>query len=323
MPMKSSRKRDIFSCITVKQMNRFIQKYFVLILALAISLGFIFDSFFLPLGNFTVPFLGALMLSSFLAMDYRIFLERLKKPGDFLIVFIIVKIFLPAGLYFLIQPLNPSLAIGILLVSAAPAAGISPSMTRLCRGDSEFVTGILIFTTLVSPITLPLTMNILAGTRMEIDMMGMITTMLTIIIFPMFLSLIIKKIFKDQVEKIKTYLGSAAIIILSLMLLGLTSRGASIIRENLGELPLYGISALILGAILSLGGYYLFFFMERKKRIGLSVSSLYVNIGLIIVLAASYFPERVIIFTLLYMLPANFFPGLIGRFVNRQGANSV
>ena len=65
--------------------------------------------------------------------------------------------------------------------------------------------------------------------------------------------------------------------------------------------------------LLTLAGYVLFPRLDRKKRIGLSVSTLYVNAGLTIVLAARYFPVEVMILCLLYELPVNIFPGIIRR----------
>ena len=303
-------------------MNHFIKKYFVLFLVAAIAAGYLFDSVFIPLSRYTIPILGALMVSSFLSVDYRLILEKIKKPKEFIVVFILVKMILPALLYFILRPFHELLAVAVLLIAAAPAAGVSPAMTALCRGDTEFILVVLIFTTLISPFSLPLTMNFLAGTNMEIDIPGMIRTLLQIIAGPLAVTLILKKLLKEKLDSVKPYLGSVSVIILTVLLLGLTSGGARQIRTHLEMIPFYGAAALILGVLLSLAGYFFFPFLDRGKRIGLTISTLYVNVGLVIVLAARYFPPEVMIFSLLYEVPVNVFPGILRRiFSPRQKAN--
>ncbi|MBI9103538.1 MAG: hypothetical protein JEY99_14055 [Spirochaetales bacterium] len=294
-------------------MNKFIQTYFTLFITVSMVLGFVFPDFFILFGKYTLQLLAGLMLSSFLGMDFKRFIRRIKKPGPYLLVFLFIKIVLAALLFFLIKPFDETIAVGVLLLVAAPSAGVSPTLTRICKGDVEFIIGFLIFTTIVSPFSLPITMNVLAGTEMDIDMMGMIETMVSLIIIPMTISVLAKRFLRKQVEKVQPYLSSTAVIILSLMLLGLTSLGAPMVKANMDIIPLYGGAALVLGIILSLSGYFFFGFMDRKKRIGLSLSTLYINVGLIVVLASRYFPERVMIFTLCYMIPANFFPWVIKK----------
>jgi len=298
-------------------MNRFIKEYFVLFLVAAMAAGYLFSPVFLPINRLTIPILGGLMISSFLSADFHLFLARIRRPGDVLLVFLLIKLVLPAALYFLLRPWNELLAVAVLLMTAAPSAAVSPALTTLCRGDAEFILVLLIFTTLVSPVSLPLTMNFLAGADMEIDIPGMIRTLLQIIIFPLVLSLILKQFLKEKIEKVKPWLGSVSVILLTVLLLGLVAGGAGAIREHLGLMPLYGSVALVLGLFLALGGFFFFPFFDRGRRVGLSIATLYVNVGLVIVLSVRYFPVEVMIFCLLYEVPVNIIPGIIRRLNTR------
>ena len=90
-------------------------------------------------------------------------------------------------------------------------------------------------------------------------------------------------------------------------------RSADSVRANpLTALPMTAW-AFVLGIILILAGWFCFFFMDRKKRTGIAIGNLYMNIGLSAVLAVNFFGPGVLMFILIYELPANLLPGLLGK----------
>ena len=122
-----------------------------------------------------------------------------------------------------------------------------------------------------------------------------------------------KKFTPKTIDKVQPYLSSMAIITLSLMLLGLSAQGAPSIRANLDLTFRFFLSVVALGIILPLAGYYLFPFVNHRIRTGISVSSPLHQCGTDHRPGLRYFPEKVMIFTLLYMIPANFIPEVIKR----------
>lgn len=294
-------------------MNQLIKTHFVYFLIGAMILGFLVPGPFAFLSSLTIPILGAIMVFSFLSMDYRLLLAQLKRPRDIAVVFVITKILLPAALFFAIKPFNPILAVAVLLITAAPAAAVSPTLTSLCRGDMEFILVILTVTTVLAPITLPLTINLLAGTSIDIDVRGMVITLVQIIIAPLAIALLLKRFFERPIERVKPYLSSAAVVLLAVLLLGIVAKGSPEIRGHLDLAPGYLLLAFILGTALTLLGWFLFPFLDKGKRIGLAICTSYINVGLVIVLASRYFPVEVMIFSIIFEIPVNIIPEIVKR----------
>ena len=299
-------------------MNEFIKTHFVFFLIASMLLGFFVPGPFAIFANLVVPILACIMISSFLSIDFAVLKKRLSRPKDIIIVFVIVKIIIPAGLYFIIKPFDPVIALAILLISAAPAAAVSPTFTKLCRGDMEFALVVLMITSVLSPITLPLTINLLAGTNIDIDIWGMVKTLLQIIVIPFVATLVLKRFCSKSIEKVKPYLGSFAVIALAILLLGLVANGAADIKSNYALFPKFTLVSCLLGIYLALAGWFFFLFFNREKRIALSLSTSYINVGLIIVLSSRFFPIEVMIFTLIYEIPANILPGIIKWLCNKK-----
>ena len=285
---------------------------------MAILLGYLFPG---PLGfiyNYSLMILGTIMVLSFLSLDLSLISKEIKNPGILGIALVVTKFVVPGLLYLLIFPFSPVLAVAVLLIGATPAATVSPTLTRICGGNGEFALVILVLTALISPFTLPATMKLFTGIALEIDFLEMTKTLFQMIFIPFLISLGLRRFFPGGVEKSKIHLGPWSVLLVFILILGLMAHGADDIRENLNLVPAYLAAALGLGVVQGLSGALLLIFLDRKRRISLAVGLIYVNVGLSIVLAAKYFSTPVLVFTLLYEVPANLFPGLV-RFVPELG----
>lgn len=251
------------------------------------------------------------MILGFLSLDFTVFKKELSQPLSLILTLVGMKFVLPGMLFFLSRLINTELAIAVLLVSAAPFATVSPAITKLCKGNSEYSLVLLVITTLMAPFTLPGTVLLFTGVSMEIDIFGMMISLLQLIITPFLISLVLKRFIPRLIVKQKSYFGSYSVILVFILLLGLIAHGADDIRVNIQTVPFLGIMAFALGGIQGIIAWIIP--LGRKKRIALSVGSIYVNVGLVIVLAAAYFSLEVMIFCVLYELPANLLPGLLRR----------
>lgn len=292
-------------------MNRFIQRHFALFLISAIVLGYLFPKPFDFLYDCSLFILGTVMVLSFLSLDLSSLKREIRRPGSLAVTLVIAKFLIPGLLFLVIRPFHPTLAVAVLLVSATPFATVSPAISRLCGGHGEFSLVLLVITTLLSPLTLPATMRLFAGASLAIDLPGMAKTLLQLIIAPFLIAHLLHRFLPGPVEKQKANYGSYSVILIFVLLLGLIARGAPEIRANLSLIPLYGGAVMVLGIVLGLSGGFLFFPLTREKRISLSVGLIYVNVGLSILLAAKYFSPPVMLFALLYEIPANLLPGIV------------
>ncbi|MDC7226140.1 MAG: bile acid:sodium symporter [Spirochaetales bacterium] len=293
--------------------HSFIQKYFGLFFAAGMALGFIFPGRFISVADRTMLILGTVMTLTFISIDLQAVAANLKKFHNIGAVVIISKVVLPFLIYRLSLPLGQDISIGVLLLCLTPFAGVSPTLTQIVGGDTEFIMLSQVVLTLLAPFYMPFLMMLYAGAAVEIDPFAMMKSLLFLIIVPFTLSLVLKPLLRRLIERTRGYFGAVNILLISLLLTGLLALAADDIKANPAvALPMTGI-VFILGIIMVLTGWFCFFFLDRSKRIGLAVGNVYMNIGLTAVVAAGFFSSEVIMFVMLYELPANLLPALIGR----------
>ena len=292
---------------------KFIQKYFGAFFALGIALGLLLPDFFIPVSERVLLILGIVITLTFLTIDLKAAATNLRRLHHLGAALIISKAVLPLILYLAARPLGDAVSIGVLLLSLTPFASVSPTLTKIVGGDTEFVLLCMVLTTLLAPLYMPFLLLLYAGAEIELDVLQMMKTLFLLIIIPFGISLVLRPLFKRAIETTKRYYGAVTILLITLLLTGLLA-GVSepIMADPLKALPMAGW-AILLGTLLSSAGWFLFFFLDRKKRLGLSVANLYMNIGLTAVIAASFFEADVMLFIMMYELPANLMPALIGK----------
>ncbi|MDC7125302.1 MAG: bile acid:sodium symporter [Spirochaetales bacterium] len=301
----------------------FIQKYFGAFFAAGILLGLFLPRVFLPISDYVLLILGSVMTLTFLTIDYKAILNNLKKAHVIGITILILKVILPFIFYTIAKPLGETVSIGILLLTLTPIATVAPTLTKLMKGDTEFIIILQTLTTLLSPIYMPALLLFFAGTKIEIDTMQMVKTLIFLILIPFCLSLLIRPLFKVTIQKTQKYFGAVTLLLITILLTGLLAGASAPIMKNpIKAFPL-ALIAFGLGIILPLTGWFVFFFFDKKKRIGLSISTLYMNIGLTAVIAYGFFDADVILFILLYELPANLIPSVLEKIYPRLSKKEV
>ena len=118
---------------------------------LTIDMGLI-SEIFLPLA------LAFIMFSLGLGLTISDFSRVLKQPKDFLIGAFSQIIILPivALILVLIWPISPELAIGVMLIAAAPGGATSNIVTSFAKGDVALSVSLTAIISLLSVFTIPL-----------------------------------------------------------------------------------------------------------------------------------------------------------------------
>jgi len=106
-----------------------------------------------------VPIILALiMLGLGLGLKIEDFIRIIKTPRDFFIGFISQLIILPLVAYLLILILKtpPEIAIGVMIIAAAPGGVTSNILTKFANGDVALSVSLTAVISLISIITVPL-----------------------------------------------------------------------------------------------------------------------------------------------------------------------
>jgi len=170
------------------------------------------------------PLLGVIMFGMGLTL----------KPEDFRVVFSRPKdVFVGCLAQFTVMPLlafaltrifrlEEALAIGVILVGCCPGGTASNVITFLAKGDLALSVGMTATSTLLAPVLTPLLVWLLAGETVDVDIVGMLLSILWVVILPIVLGLAVKRIWPRTTERAAGYLpalSSLAICVIVLIVI--------------------------------------------------------------------------------------------------------
>jgi len=151
--------------------------------------------------------LALIMLGLGMSLTIQDFLRVIKVPKDFLVGFICQLILLPIVAFILIKLLNtPSeLAIGVMLIAAAPGGVTSNILTKFANGDVALSISLTAVISLISIVTVPLivftSMNLFEiDVIKEISMVGISLKMFFVVTVPVIVGMLIKHYAKDFIK---------------------------------------------------------------------------------------------------------------------------
>lgn len=224
--------------------------------------------------------LALIMLGLGLGLTGKDFLRVIQNPRDFFVGLICQLILLPVVAYILILIFNTSaeLALGVMIIAAAPGGVTSNVLTKFARGDVALSISLTAVISLVSIVSVPFIIFTSAGLigitniSSEITMTGIALKMALVVTIPVLTGMIIRKFAENFVssnisliEKITS--GLFAIVFLSIFIEE---------RENIfSYLAQAGIIILVLNVSMMILAYYIAKTfasgLEQRKCIALEV----------------------------------------------------
>ena len=145
--------------------------------------------------------LALIMLGLGLGLKVEDFTRVLKSPKDFFLGFVSQLIILPLVAYLLIIILKtpPEIAIGVMIIAAAPGGVTSNILTKFANGDVALSITLTAIISLISIITVPLIIftsaDLFGITKISqnISMTGIALKMFLVVTIPVILGMIIRK----------------------------------------------------------------------------------------------------------------------------------
>ena len=153
--------------------------------------------------------LALIMLTLGLGLTTSDFTRVIKRPKDFLVGLICQVILLPIIAFVLIKILNvqPALALGVMIIAAAPGGVTSNILTKFANGDVALSVSLTAIISLLSILTVPfiviksadlLDINYLSK---EISMSGISIKMFLVVTLPVVIGMLIRKFAQDFIIK--------------------------------------------------------------------------------------------------------------------------
>ena len=221
--------------------------------------------------------LAIIMFGLGLGLTVSDFTRLLKIPRDFIVGFFGQVILLPIVAFILIQiiSLPPQIALGTMIIAAAPGGVMSNILTKFANGDVALSISLTAVVSLISVITVPLIVYNSAGFLgieifKEISMLNIALKMFVAVTIPVIFGMIVRALMTDFIVS-KTLLVQRLSLILFLVIF------AAIWVEEWDRIVSFieraGLVALVLNLTMIFLGYYLAKYLtsevEQRKCISL------------------------------------------------------
>ena len=284
----------------------FIEKYFWLFLIAGIALGL-----WNPLSlNLSTPFLpkmllGIMLFLVFLKIDALEILENIRNYKLMAYIASVYMLIIPVSFYFIFNFFDPELAIGILLLTAMPAGVSTPALADIVKGNASLSMSLAIVSQMLAPFTVPLLFWLIDLNNHSIDKLLMLKDMALIVFLPMIISQIVKKYFPLSIKKTQHLFTSLNVLLLFSFVYFAISSQRNVLLGNPANLIRDTVILYLVFIILHVIGYMICFRQKKENRIAVAIGAAYMNNGLAIVLAASYFKPEILVLMVLSELPWN------------------
>jgi len=166
------------------------------------------------------PFaLALIMLALGASLTVKDFTRVFQHPKEFFVGLVCQLIVLPVIGYLLIIILKTpvELALGVMLIAAAPGGVTSNVLTKFANGDVALSISLTAFTSLISIVSVPyivfLSIDLFDITYVEkeVSMLGISLKMFVVVTVPVIIGMIIRKIFNNFIENNMRYIEKISI----------------------------------------------------------------------------------------------------------------
>ncbi len=277
-----------------------IRRFFGLLLLISCGIGMLVPSFGEITPYLVMVSLAFIIFCSYFQIDFSF--EKFRSDTWLSLKFFLLRFVLaPVVVFFLFKWLSGFYAILLLLMFLLPAAVSSPSFTLIFGGKPDLSLKLLIYSSFLSVLTIPVFMGLLPGSVAHVDAGRMLVTMVYTIIIPFVVHLPLRQI-KAVKHIVIHYNALFTLIGLAFIFIAATARNRPAILENPELVGLYAIESLVLYAVMYGIGFLLMPRQSHTEKLTFSISSGANNIGLGVTITALFFPGHMNVFFIVAQL---------------------
>ena len=206
--------------------------------------------------------LALIMLGLGLGLTTQDFTRVLKTPKDFLIGFVSQLIILPIVAFVLIKTLgtSPEIALGVMIIAAAPGGITSNVLTKFAKGDVALSVSLTAVISIISIVTVPsivFTSADLLGISFadeNINITGVALKMALVVAVPVILGMIIRKFAEDFISSKISFIDKVTGILFLIVFIAIWIEEGANITTYLAQA---GLVVLTLNIVMMIIAYYL------------------------------------------------------------------
>tara|TARA_B100000965_G_scaffold365342_1_gene349760 strand:- start:434 stop:1288 length:855 start_codon:yes stop_codon:yes gene_type:complete len=227
---------------------------------------------FLPLA------LAFIMFALGLGLTSADFLRVIKQPKDFFVGAISQIILLPIIAFILVSiwPISPELAIGVMIIAAAPGGVTSNILTSFAKGDVALSVSLTAIISLLCVVTVPFiivtSLDLLGFSNItqNISLISMAISMFLIVTVPVIIGMVFRKFVSNAALKFEPIAKKISMVLFIIVLLG------AILAEKDNIVSYFadaGLITLILNIVMMIVAFYVAQFLgtgnSQKKCIAI------------------------------------------------------
>ena len=214
---------------TIKRICKLISDYMGALVLLSAIVGMIVPSAFSGVKPTVInPMLGVIMFGMGMALRIEDFRLVFSRPKDIFIGCLAQFTIMPLLAFALSRlfALDEALAVGVVLVGCCPGGTASNVITYLAKGDLALSVGMTATSTLLAPVLTPLLVWLLVGHTVDVDVAGMLLSILWVVILPIIAGLIVKWLWPRFTERATAYLPALSSLTICAIVLIIISANA-------------------------------------------------------------------------------------------------
>lgn len=288
-----------------------------------VLLAVLFPEVFSQIKPYVPELFAFITFQGSLGNDFRSLAAAFRRPAPMFATLAIVSIVMPLCSFALASLLfggNPNLVTGVVLEYAVPVAVVSVMWCGMYGGDPSLCLATLLVSTILSPFTIPFTLRLLVGASVEVDVAGMMRSMVFQIAVPALAGTSLNHLGRGWGKKeLSPVLAPAAKAMLCVVILANSTAAAPFVR---GLTPQYAGAILFIG-VFSAIGYVLGFGaahlmrQPRDRSVTMAFQSGLRNISAGAVIAAQYLPAEVMLPVTAGTLFQQILAALAGKVIER------
>ena len=275
----------------MKKLCHYISKYMGILVLAAAVLALIFPSMLQQIRPTVINYLlGVVMFGMGLTLNLQDFKIVFSRPKDVMIGCLAQFTVMPLLAWVLARAfqLDEALALGVVLVGCCPGGTASNVITYLAKGDLALSVGMTGVSTLLAPFMTPFLTWALAGKSVNVDVVGMLLSILWVVILPIVVGLVVKWIWPKFTEQATDYLPAFSSVAIAFIV-------SIVIAANANKLMAGGLMIVMVVILHNLGGLSLGYLIGQQlglsdpKKRAISIEVGMQNSGLASSLATIHF----------------------------------
>ena len=284
------------------------------------AVAYVYPEYFAPHQDLIVPFLSLIMLGMGVTLSIASFLAVFKRPKVILLGTLMQYTIMPlaAWIVCLVLKLPPDLSAGVILLGCCPGGTASNVISYLAKADVALSIVLTSVSTLLAFLATPFLTWLFIGRSVNVDVMGMLSSVVNIVVIPVVLGLLISYFFGKQIAPVKEIfpaISAAAIVFIIAVIIGTNS-------ENLARSgPLVLLAVILHNGLGLAGGYWVSKALKlteiEARTIAIEVGMQ--NSGLSVALAIKHFTATAALPGAIFSIWHNLSGALLAGYWSKRG----